>query len=247
MALFGDLKHQMLADLAKVIHNHTGTLFFHSAYHGKTVELVLNGGHLRAMYLDGFPVDDLVRARVILQQLHTQGHGAFEFHRQALLVGDVRLYDQPFAELVHELIESTPPGMAGPAIPDDQLPHPDTRFTLTAQAPPVPASLAQLWTRVRPHLAGGSSAADLAPRLGLSLHDMQTALYRLRAMDLITPQRAAVPHHVTAHPATTPQETGSLTVDDLVPVTLSPSAPAPRPLVQRLLGALRRFTQGGAA
>jgi hypothetical protein len=49
MALFGDLKHQTLADLAKILHLHTGTLFFHSAFQGKTVELVLNRGHLRAL------------------------------------------------------------------------------------------------------------------------------------------------------------------------------------------------------
>lgn len=248
MALFGDLKHQTLADLAKVVHLHTGTLFFHSAYQGKTVELVLNRGHLRAMYLDGFPVEDLAQARRILHQLHTQGHGAFEFHRQALLVGDVRFYDQPFAQLIHELVESALPGMAGPAVPEDQLPHPETRFVSVLHSPPVPSSLASLWTLVQPHLAQGSSAAELAPRIGLALHDMRTGLYRLRAMDLITPQRAAVSRPPpTAHHAAAPPGTGVFTVDDLVPVTLPSTSPAPRPLVQRLLGALRRFTQGGTA
>ncbi|GGO39345.1 hypothetical protein [Deinococcus humi] len=248
MALFGDLKHQTLADLAKVIHIHTGTLLFHSAYQGKTVELVLNRGHLHAMYLDGFPIQDLTQARAILHQLHVQGHGAFELHRQTLLVGDVRLYDQPFADLVYDIVESTLPGMPGPVVPADQLPHPDTRFTLTPQSPPVPASLVQLWARVQPHLAQGSSAAELAPRLDLSPHDMQTALYRLRALDLITPQRAAVSRPASvAHHAPMPQGPGGSTVDDITPVTLPPTSPAPRLLVQRLLGALRRFTQGGAA
>lgn len=247
MALFGDLKHQTLADLAKVVHIHTGTLFFHSAYQGKTVELVLNRGHLRAMYLDGFPIEALARVRSILSQLHTQGHGAFEFHRQALLVGDVRLYDQPFTELVYEVVESTLPGMPGPVVPADQLPHPDTRFTLTPQAPPVPPSLAQLWASIQPHLAQGSSAAELAPRFNLSTPDMQTALYRLRAMDLITPQRAAVPRQATTSPAVTLQGPGGSSVDNIMPVTLPSASPAPRPLMQRLLGALRRLTQGGAA
>ncbi|GGO36929.1 hypothetical protein [Deinococcus humi] len=248
MALFGDLKHQTLADLAKVLHRHTGTLFFHAAYQGKTVELVLNRGQLRAMYLDGFPVEALARARGILYQLHTQSHGAFEFHRQALLVGDVRFYDQPFASLVHELVESASPGTTGPVIPDDQLPHPETRFVPVPHSPPVPGSLASLWTLVQPHLTGGSSAAELAPQLGLSPHDMQTVLYRLRAMDLIAPQRAAVSRPPpTAHHPALPHGHGIFTVDDLVPVTLPPTSPAPQPLVQRLLGALRRFTQGGAA
>lgn len=248
MALFGDLKHQTLADLAKILHVHTGTLFFHSSYQGKTVELVLNRGQLRAMYLDGFPVEALARARGILYQLHIQGHGAFEFHRQALLVGDVHFYDHPFASLVHELVESSFPGMGGAVIPDDQLPHPETRFVPVPHSPPVPGSLASLWTLVQPHLTGGSSAAELAPQLGLSPHDMQTVLYRLRAMDLIAPQRAAGLRPAPAsHHAASPQGSGFFTVNDLAPVTVAPASPAPRPLVQRLLGALRRFTQGGTA
>jgi hypothetical protein len=247
MALFGDLKHQTLADLAKILHLHTGTLFFHSAFQGKTVELVLNRGHLRAMYLDGFPVEDLARAHRILHQLHVQGHGAFEFHRQVLLVGDAHLYDQPFVALVHEIAESDLPGAIGPVIPDDQLPHPDTRFALMTHSPAVPASLAQLWARVQPHLSQGSSATELAPRLGLTPHDVQMILYRFRAMDLITPQRAAASRPApTLHPAA-PYGPGGPTLEDIVPSTLPSASPAPRPLVQRLLGALRRFAQGGAA
>ena len=250
MALFGDLKHQTLADLAKILHDHTGTLFFHSSYQGKTVELILNRGQLRATYLDGFPVEALAQARRILQQLHVQGHGAFEFHRQSLLVGDVNFYHQPFARLIHEIVESPPPGGAGPVVPEDQLPHPETRFMPVPHLPPVPSSLVALWTLIEPHLAGGSSAAELAPRIGLSTHDTRTALYRLRAMDLITLQRAALSRPAPAtHRAALPHGQGEevVNVDDRMPMPLSAASPATRPLVQRLLGALRRFTQGGTA
>ncbi|GGO29589.1 hypothetical protein [Deinococcus humi] len=244
MALFGDLKHQTLADLAKILHIHTGILIFHSSYQGKTVELVLNRGQLRATYLDGFPIGELTRVRSILHQLHAQGHGAFEFHRQALLVGDAHLYDQPFAGLIHEIAEAAPLGTAGPMIPDDQLPHPETRFVPVLHSLSVPDSLASLWAVVQPHLAGGSSAAELAPRIGLSPHDTQTVLYRLRAMDLITPQRAAAARHATTQQAALPHEPGDSSGDRM---PLSSASATPRPLVQRLLGALRRFTQGGTA
>lgn len=240
MALFGDLQHHGLADLAKVLHTRTGTLFFHSAYQGRTLELNLIQGHLRAMYLDGFPILELAQVREILGQLRAQAQGAFEFQPPNTLKGDTSFYNLSLAELVQDT--------AGTAIPADQLPHPDTRFALTPQPPQVPASLAQVWAMVQPHLAGGSSAAELTARVGLPQQEVLAALYRLRAVDLIAPQRA-IP--VTTVPATllpmtspSPPPNGTFTGDETMPVT---PAPAPRPLVQRLLGALRRFTRGVGA
>ncbi|QLG13366.1 hypothetical protein HLB42_20800 (plasmid) [Deinococcus sp. D7000] len=240
MALFGDLQHHALTDLAKVLQARTGTLVFRSALQGRTLELVLKTGQLRALYVDGVPTLDLPGARDVLQQLHAQGHGAFEFRMQNLVQSDVHFYDEALTTLVSEIVT--------PGVTDHLLPHPETRFLRTLKPVQVPATLMPLWTRIKPHLASGRSAAELAVRLDLPQQELLLALARLRALDLITPQRAAAPSTAsTAHPAAGPQSQGLFTVNDLAPVTVAPASPAPRPLVQRLLGALRRFTQGGTA
>lgn len=244
MALFGDLRHHALADLANVLHTRTGTLVFRSSYQGHTLELVLKTGQLHAIYVDGIPVETLPEARDILKRLHAQGHGAFEFRTQKLLMDDVRFYDEPFARLVSEIAE--------PSVADHQLPHPETRFIRTLNPAHVPAALTPIWTILKSHLTSGRSAAELSVRLGLPQHEILLALYRLRALDVIAPQRAAIPSSApttftpaptipAVRPPAVPQGQGIFTVDDIVPVI---PVPAPRPLVQRLLGALRRFAQG---
>ncbi|QLG13602.1 hypothetical protein HLB42_21935 (plasmid) [Deinococcus sp. D7000] len=243
MALFGDLQHHALVDLAKVMHRLTGTLVFRSAYHGQTLELVLKTGHLRAIYVEGRPVETLPEARDLLGRLQAQGHGAFEFRTQKLLMDNISFYDQPFAQFISEL--------AKPGVADHQLPHPETRFVRTLNPIQVPAALMPSWTLLKSHLTSDRSATELSARTGLPQREILLALSQLRALDLIAPQRAAVPASTppvpAARPPAVPSGQGLFTVDDIVPVTLPPTSPAPRPLVQRLLGALRRFTQGGAA
>lgn len=240
MALFGDLQHHALTDLAKVLQARTGTLVFRSALQDRTLELVLKTGQLRALYVNGVPTLDLLGARDVLQQLHDQGHGTFEFRLQNLVQSNIHFYDEALITLVNEIVT--------PGVTDHLLPHPETRFLRTLKPVQVPATLMPLWTRIKPQLIVSRSAAELAARLDLPQHDVLVTLARLRALDLITPQRAAAPSTAsTAHPAAGPQSQGLFTVDDLVPITLPPTSPTPRPLVQRLLGALRRFTQGGTA
>lgn len=82
MALFGDLQHHALADLARVTHTFTGTPVFRSCYPGQTLELVLKTGQLRTLYLAGVPIETLPEARDVLGRLPAQGHGAFEFRPQ---------------------------------------------------------------------------------------------------------------------------------------------------------------------
>ena len=238
MALFGDLKHHMLADLAKVLQTRTGTLLFHSSYQGRTLELSLKEGSLRAMYLDGFPIKEPAQVNDILHQLYAQGQGAFEFHKQSALAGDSSFYDLMFADLVSEIVDSD--------VPELQLPHPDTRFVRTLKSAQVPYALLPVWTAIRPDLTAGSSAAALARHLGLPERDVLVALYRLRALDLVTPLRAAALPEMLPLPVAAPSQLVSHRAPHASPAHRPPAA-APVPLVQRLLGALRRLTKGSLA
>ncbi|WP_104992502.1 hypothetical protein [Deinococcus sp. NW-56] len=220
MALFGNLQDHALTDLLKVLAVQTGTLYFHEAYHSRTLELTVTRGQLRALYLDGFPVMDSERAREILRELAAQGRGAFEFQRREQAAGALLFYDLPLAGVLEAETEVAP----------EHLPHAETRFVAVSGTLPVPAPLAGAWAVLRPALETGASAAELSRQVGWSEQDVQTALYRLRGASLVTPLRAA------AAPAG--------------PVATLEAAPVPAvsaPLVQRLLGALRRLGGGARA
>lgn len=231
MALFGDLEHHALTDLARVLKSQTGSLFFHQAYQGRTVELTLMQGWLRALYLDGFPVQEPARVREVLGELRIQRQGAFEFQRQEFGAGTAILYALPLLDLLQEFTEAF--------IPRDQLPHPDTRFVALDPAPGVPPSLEAAWAALGPHLASGTSASELAGRVGQAEQDVLVMLHRLRAVDLIAPLRAAA-----QLPATSPQvaQLQSGTPAPTAPYAASEAAAPSQPLVRRLLGALRRLT-----
>ncbi|WP_216329525.1 hypothetical protein [Deinococcus aestuarii] len=229
MALFGDLEHHALTDLARILGTRSGTLYFHSAYRGRTLELTVVQGHLRALYLDGFPVRETGQVHDILGELRAQGRGAFEFKPREFSATTPGFYNLPLLDLL--------PALTGAPLPEDQLPHPDTRFVPTTPPARVPPTLADTWALVGPHLASGASASDLARRVGRTEREVRETLHRLRAVNLIAPQRAGsvtrpgVP--VAAQPAGDGPAGGSWT-----PV----APPAPAPLVHRLLGALRRLT-----
>lgn len=237
MALFGELEHHALTDLVKVLAPQTGTLFFHQAYQGRTLELTLMQGHLRAMYLDGFPVQTGAQVRDILHHLHTQGRGAFEFQRRGFPTSVSGFYDLPLSDLVGDF------GDVG--VPADQLPHPETRFLAVPGLASVPDSLSSAWALLQPQLLNGASATDIAARLGLSVREVQGLLHRLRAVDLIAPQRAAA---LPSRPAPretallSPASSGAPALEPLPAATVPAAGPTAAPIVQRLLGALRRLT-----
>ncbi|MEF2280416.1 hypothetical protein V3W47_19150 [Deinococcus sp. YIM 134068] len=215
MALFGDLEHHALADLAKVLHARTGTLFLHEAYERRTLELTLREGRLQAMYMDGFPLREVAQVRDILSHLQARGRGAFEFQQRDGADARTAFYDLPLRELVQVSSQGS--------VAQDVLPHPDTRFRLTGLTQAVPPSLTGVWTLLRPHLIAGASATQLAERVGRPQQDVLFMLHALRAAELIAPQRAAGESE-----AATPVPAATL--------------PAPAPLLGRLLGALRRLT-----
>ncbi|MPY66571.1 hypothetical protein F8S09_07660 [Deinococcus sp. SDU3-2] len=217
MALFGDLQDHALPDLLKVLAVQTGTLYFHEAYQGRTLELTVTRGQLRALYLDGFPVMEAGRARGVLLELAAQGRGAFEFQRREHAAGALLFYELPLGSVLNTEVTA----------PTEHLPHPETRFVAVPGTLSVPAPLAGTWAVLRPVLERGASAADLTRQVGWSEQDLRAALYRLRAANLVAPLRAA------AAP-------GPVTAVDTAPVTAVSA-----PLVQRLLGALRRLGGGG--
>lgn len=218
MTLFGDLQHHAIADLLKVLKTQNGTLYLHQAYQGRTLELTLSSGSLQALYIDGFPVRDESEARTVLSQLPARG--AFEFQKQAATT-DPGFYTVNLQAL-----------LASPAqvVPDERLPHAETRFQVSASDMPVPADLHRDWLALAPYLSTASSAAELARLTGRSVPGVQQTLHHLRAAGLITPHRASQGVQSTVAPA------GS---------GLTP--PVSPPLVQRLLGALRRFGRRGLA
>lgn len=225
MALFGDLEHHALTDLARVLKSQTGSLFFHQAYQGHTVELTLMQGWLRALYLDGFPVHEPARAHEVLGELRAQGRGAFEFQRREFGAGTALFYALPLLELLQEFGEGS--------MSSGQLPHPDTRFAVSTPAPSVPPSLEAVWVLLAPHLVSGASASELAGRVGRAEQEVLVMLHRLRAVDLIAPQRA-----VAQLRGVVPLQAGP-TGDGDMPTDPTSST---QPLVRRLLGALRRLT-----
>ncbi|MFC5848797.1 hypothetical protein [Deinococcus petrolearius] len=235
MAIFGDLEHHTLTDLFRVLSVQVGTLFFHQAYQGRTVELVLEHGQLHALYVDGFPVPGAAQAQAVVHHLHAQGHGAFEFQPRPATLGagsrqGARLYTLPLLELLQDALAK--------AIPADQLPHPQTRFVVQPSGVQVPVSLTLGWQLLAPHLqAGGASASELARLTGQPEADVQATLYRLRAVDLVAPLRSVAP--TAPAPAGRPEWT--------TPLPAAAPGAAPAPLLRRLLGALRRLTGSGAA
>lgn len=258
MAIYGDLETHAFTDVMRVLRNQAGTLFLHMAYQGKTLELLLNRGQLLGLYIDGFPVQNPEQLQEIFHTLTHQGRGRFEFQP-----GQTRnqMFDVPIDPLVRQV---TSVGF----IPLDQLPHPETRFTV-GRAAEVPVSLQGRWGQVAPLLAGGVSARALMDTLGLTEREARQLLYQLRAVDLIMPVRAGQPAPVAAPvqarasapyaapeavPGAVPAALAALGLDELVPsgpaaapVSVAQPAsggPVERPVLQKLLGALRRFVGG---
>lgn len=211
MAIYGDFEYHAFNDIIKVLQRHSGVLFMRTALAGRSVELHLRQGTLQAVFVDGFPVNEPLRVRDTVRQLVSGARGEYSFEAGPT--------EYQLALPMNELIREA---LSGSAIPDQQLPHQDTRFEVvaSAQSMPLPESLRASWASLSPLLRGGASASDLASQLRVSLPEARAELYRFRAAGLIAPQRAAAQAQVSAQPA------------------------GP---VRRLLSALRRLTGGSAA
>ena len=211
MAIYGDFEYHAFNDIMKVLQRHTGVLFMRTALAGRSVELHLQQGTLQAIFIDGFPVSEPLRVRDTVAQLVNGARGEYSFE-----AGPTEYH---FALPMNELIREA---LSGSAIPEQQLPHPDTRFEIVpaARSVALPEALRASWASLSPLLQHGASATDLSGQLRVGLPEARAELYRLRAAGLIAPQRAAAQAQVSAQPA------------------------GP---VRRLLSALRRLTGGSAA
>jgi len=222
MAIFGDFDHLPFIDLTRVLAHQTGTLFLRTAYAGRSVELHLDHTDLRGLYIDGFPIDDPARLQDTFHTLMTNATGTFEFqptdltaltpHLKVPLVGLLDMH-------------------GGTALPEAQLPHPDTRFITVERPPTPPADLAAHWQQAQALLGQGVSPADLSNHLHLSELQAREFLYRLRLAGLIAPVRAAEQRPAPEQHLTSAREA----------VSSPPAVPEASP-VRRLLNALRRFT-----
>lgn len=234
MAIFGDLKHHAFIDVIKILKPQVGELYLREAYQGKNVEISLSQGQVRGMYLDGFPVSDYQKMINIIADLMQHNQGSFEFHSNPSLEhpggGTAFFLDDIIAEVSRRA-----------NITDDQLPHPDTRFAIAPKQPggQLPTELQKIWLDVQSMLVHQQavSAREVASRLGRDVRDIQVALFQLRSVGRLTPQRAMAAQGNRAAP-----NGSSVAPQASMPAPHEPAQSAP--VLNRLLGALRRLTGG---
>lgn len=241
MAIYGDFEYHAFNDIIKVLQRHTGVLFMRTALAGRSVEMHLQDGMLHAMFIDGFPVNEPLRVRDTVRTLVTQASGEYSFE-----AGGINHHmTMPIGDLIRDVVSTA-------SIPEQQLPHQDTRFEWQQNAAQVqvPDSLRSSWTSVAPLVRTGASANDLASQLRISLEEARVVLYRLRAAGLVMPQRAAGVFNDPTLAAAAPQPAATYTGWGSPP----PQAQVPQQQAQvqqvgpvrRLLNALRRLTGGNA-
>ncbi|WP_291426760.1 hypothetical protein [Deinococcus sp.] len=234
MAIYGDFEYHAFNDIIKVLQRHTGVLFMRTALAGRSVEMHLKDGTLNALFIDGFPVSEPLRIRDTISTLTSAASGEYSFE-----VGEItQQVSFPLDDLIRDVISTA-------KIPDQQLPHQETRFEWQTNASQVqvPPALQNSWSSVSPLIRQGASAIDLSRQLHISEHEARVTLYRLRAAGLVTPQRAAGAFH-------DPRGTSAPSPASAMSGTSQP-LPAQQPQqqagpVRRLLNALRRLTGGNA-
>lgn len=245
MAIYGDFEYHAFSDIIKVLQRHTGVLFMRTALAGRSVELHLQEGLLRAVFIDGFPVSEPVRVSDTIRTLVNSASGEYSFE-----AGPINQQLQlPVGDLIREVLSTA-------EIPEQQLPHHETIFEWQLHGAPasIPDSLQATWDSVSPVLRQGGAATDIASQLRISVQEARIVLYRLRAAGLITPARAAGLFQETVPAAPNPQPVnpqaaaGAGLADPRVAYGQQ-TQPQPQQNVgpvRRLLNALRRLTGGQA-
>lgn len=244
MAIYGDFEYHAFSDIIKVLQRHTGVLFMRTALAGRSVEMHLREGMLGAMFIDGFPVSEPLRVQDTVRSLVSSASGEYSFEAGQA----AQQMNLPINDLIREAVSTA-------SIPEQQLPHQETRFEWQAGASTaqLPSSLRASWDAAGPMLRTGASAVDLSSQLRISLHEARIVLYRLRAANLITPTRAAGAFQVSEPAPAAPAygqaaygQTGGVQLHN--PAQPQAAAPAPEPAnpLRRMLNALRRLTGGKA-
>lgn len=241
MAIYGDFEYHAFSDIIKVLQRHTGVLFMRTALAGRSAELHLQQGTLNALFIDGFPVSEVLRVRDTIRSLVSSASGEYTFEAGPVSTA----LHLPLAELIRDVISTAD-------IAETQLPHPETRFEWQVHGAPaqIPDPLRDSWDAVGPLLRQGGSATDLASALRISVQEARITLYRLRAAGLISPTRAAGIFQTaeTTVPSLPNPADGVGLADPRVAYGRPTPPPPPEQVgpVRRLLNALRRLTGGPA-
>ncbi len=176
MAIFGNFSDIALVDVFRVLRSKTGTLVLSGLPEVGEVTIDLHCNHAVAMTIGGHPVTLRDHAADRIRQLlgHTQGTFTFQAAE-----GTQRTFLLPLHPVLHQFAQ------LNASVPDSELPHPETRFTLVAAQPEVPAALHGTWEALAPLLRGATSASEAAPLLGWTVRETQATLYRYRSTGLI--------------------------------------------------------------
>ncbi len=226
MAIYGDFAGHAFSDVAKVLQKHTGTLFMPSALGGRSVEMHLDRGELRALFIDGFPVREPLRVQDTMRQLLNGATGTYEF--EAMASHELTAH---FSLQLNQLLRSL---VQDANIDPGQLPHESTRFVARPDAEShisgLPVTLQAAWRGIASVLGPqGGNASDVAQAAHISLEEARLMLFRLRAAGIVTPYRAA-----GVAGAATPG----------LPAAAQTAEQANVGPVRRFLNALRRLTGG---
>ncbi|GAA4013018.1 hypothetical protein GCM10022631_25890 [Deinococcus rubellus] len=188
MTLLGKLEQFAFIDLFKFIRHQSGVLLLHGAYQDRTLELYLEAGMLRALYADGFQIQERLRVREVIYHLVTQPISAFEFDNRKVQPSETLWLDMDLGELLDKVVQSA-------QIPEDQLPAGHEKFVAEPLTRRVPDTLSACWQQLQPLLRAGASATDVAQHLPYSEREVRLMLRDLRAVGLVVPQRHLVLRH----------------------------------------------------
>lgn len=184
MGISGDIADISLVDVFRIVRSKSGVLTVKPSPDFMEYSIGLHKNHVVSLETGSRTVDSREDASEELRQLLKKNSGPFTFRESD---ETPRAFILPLYPIVQAVTQVQ-------AIPEAELPHPDTRFQLVATHTEVPAALRASWNDLAPLLRIGTTAGEAANLLGLSVRDAQTLLYRYRAAELIvlSPARAEV-------------------------------------------------------
>lgn len=197
VAIFGSLNHMSLDDLLPFLSSRDGALEIFNLKRLPRVTLYFRAGRLHCVYLGDKPVDSL-QARSVIGELIEARKGSFEFIPGARPAACGR----PLGWPVDRMLISVTTTYDEYAQVADQLPHPETVFTLTHIAVPDDTRISDFWKRAYVYLQEGASAQKLSQKLGMPLDHCRFYLHKLRQLGAVAPARA------TAQQKKKPQRAG---------------------------------------
>lgn len=181
MAIFGSLHQMSLADLLPLMSAKKGALELFNLEQRRSITLFFDSGALSCIY-EGTRELSPQHARAAIAWLLGARRGSFEFVPEALPRG----CRNPLAWPVAQLLLSTV------TIRDEiehyrvQLPHADTKFTLTSSGAVPGEADKEFADAAHELLAQAASARQLSKVLGLPLDQVRYRLLRLRQAGVVS-------------------------------------------------------------